>query len=109
MTFGLFDKVTFWAQITADPLNPFAAAGWSAPVTIQCEYESGSETRKDQNGAEFMPRTVIYTAQPIPTGSKVIIGVSTTATPPANAETIRASQNGTVLLGQSSEFEHFTS
>ena len=109
MTFGLFDKVTFWTQTTADPLDPFAAAGWSAPVTIQCEYESGSETKKDQNGAEFMPRTVIYTAQPIPTGSKIVIGASHLATPPTNAETIRASQNGTVLLGQGSEFEHHTS
>ncbi len=109
MTFGLFDKVTYWTQTTADQPDPFAADGWSAPATIACEYESGSETKKDQNGAEFMPRTVIYTAQPIPKGSKIVIGASTAAAPPPNAETVRASQNGTVLLGQGSEWESYTS
>lgn len=105
----MIDQVTYWVYEEAnDPTDPYAEGGWSDPVTLPCEYESGGEMQTDQNGAEFQPMSTYYTAAEIPRGASVVLGESLASEPPANAENVRKVGKGTSLRGQASEFVAWT-
>lgn len=105
----MIDQLTYWVYAEAnDPTNPYATGSWSAPVTLQCEFESGGRTQTDQNGAEFQPMSTFYTASEIPRGASIMIGRYSSAEPPASAENVRKVGKGTSLRGQASEFVSWT-
>lgn len=108
MTFGLYDKLTYWTEGDGDPSDPFSDGSWSSPTVLACEFKAGSEIRKDKSGAEFMPKTVYYTAVPIPYGAKIVPFKTDATAPPTDAETNRFAGDGTVLPGQSNEYESYT-
>lgn len=102
------DKVTYWVKSGGDPNDPYAAPTVSAPVTLPCEYQSGGKVQRDQNGEEFAPGTTYWTVAQIPIGALVVLGESTNASPPTNAEKVRKVGGGTSLPSQPSEFVAWT-
>ena len=105
----MIDRVTYWTFTEgATPTDPFAAGSWSAPTTLQCEYETGGKVQRDQNGEEFTPMSVYWCVAAIPYGAFVVLGASAAAEPPANAEKVRKVGGGTSLRGQMPEFVAYT-
>lgn len=104
------DQVTVWAfdESVTDPADPFDDGGAWVRTVLPCEFESGGETQKDSNGAEFQPQTTLYTAVEIARGARVKVGEHEDEEPPADSETVRKTGAGTGLSFQAREFEAWT-
>lgn len=104
------DQVTVWTfnESATDPTDPFDDGGAWLRTVLSCEFESGGETQKDSNGAEFQPQTTLYTAVKIERGSRIKIGSHPELEPPADTETVRKVGAGTGLSFQAREFETWT-
>ena len=105
MSFGFNFKATVWQLTLTGGDGPFdpPTENWARSV-IDCEWQTGNETKKDENNAEFLPRTVFFTLVAVPKNSKILPGDIPDLTPPANAETVRAVDGGTGFPGEPIEF-----
>lgn len=106
----MIDRVTVWVYDESgyDPTDPFSDPGIWVRNELPCEFESGGETQKDQNGAEFQPQTTVYTAVKIERGSRIKVGSHPELEPPADTETVRKVGAGTGLAHQQPEFVGWT-
>ena len=95
----LKDWVTRWRESGYDEADPYAA-GWSTPVNIKCNYASGGQIQRDQEGAEFQPATTYrIKSTDVQNGDRVSLGKLTDATPPSGSETVRKVATKTTLIG----------
>ena len=109
MSFGYNFKATVWQLTLSGGDGPFdpPIESWSRDV-ISVEWQAGNETRKDENNAEFVPRSVFFTLENVPKNSKIMPGIVADLQPPADAETVRAVDAGTSFPGDPIEYEVLT-
>lgn len=105
------DICTVWIyQGSAGGGSPFVEnpdGGWIRKA-IKCTHAQGSETKTDQNGAEFQPKSTFYVAEEITRGVKIKLGNIDEVEPPADAETVRKVETWTPLRNQSQDWVLFT-
>ena len=98
----LKDVVTVWRQNQTDDItsDPYATS-WTLINTFPCNYIEGGKVQRNDQGSEFQPKQTIRLKDvDVKLGDKVIIGTSTAAEPPDEAEVIKAQKGvGTPLIG----------
>lgn len=109
MSFGYTETATVWTLTLTGGSGPFnpPTETWVRSV-IKCEWKNTNESRKDDTGAEFIPRSVYYSLSAVPKGARILPGNIASATPPANSETVRAVDSGSAFPGDPIEFEVVT-
>jgi len=109
MSFGYTETATVWTLTLTGGSGPFnpPTETW-VRSEIKAEWQSTNETRKDDTGAEFIPRSVYYSLTAAPKGARILPGNIASATPPANAETVRSVDSGSAFPGDPVEFEIVT-
>ena len=109
MSFGYTETATVWTLALTGGSGPFdpPIETWTRSE-IKCEWQSTNETRKDDTGGEFTPRSVYYSLTAAPKGARILPGNIASATPPANAETVRSIDSGSAFVGDPVEFEIVT-
>lgn len=85
---NLNQKITLWSVIANDG---FGDETFSPPQIVDGKYSLKQEQFTDVNGDVSVSRAVFYTLSSIsPTGYYVLFGESTDASPPSDAEQVRA-------------------
>ena len=72
-------------------LRPTHGVVYSLKGVIDCEYEQGGSTQRDQNGTEFVPMSTFYpvsSAVEIKRGDKVVLGDTSGETSPVGTEEV---------------------
>ena len=85
---SLTHTATYWPILSRNEWDGVAAYGW--PVSVPCDYKADTRTAMDARGNEFVSKLTIYTEADIPIGSRVVLRVDVSATPPSDADEVRA-------------------
>jgi hypothetical protein len=99
------DTCTFWA-ITSESAY---GVEWSTPTTVTCNYRSGDNISRNDEGADFTPSAIyrFYGDPGITKGDRIVRGTVADSTPTSAAETVRKIETKTAMRGQSS-YDIFT-
>ena len=105
MSFGYTETATVWTLTLTGGSGPFdpPVETW-ARSEIKCEWVNDNQTRKDDQGGEFTPKTLIYTPSSITKGCRILPGNIADLTPPASAETVRSVESGSSFAGDPIEY-----
>ena len=105
MSFGYTETATVWTLTLTGGSGPFdpPIETWTRSI-IKCEWVNDNQTRKDDQGGEFTPKTLIYTPTLIPKGCRILPGSIADLAPPANAETVRSVDSGSSFANDPIEY-----
>ena len=85
---SLTHTVTWWPILSRDDWD--GSAGYGAPVSVPCDYKADMRTAMAARGNEFVSKLTIYTEANIPVGSRVVLRADVSASPPSDADEVRA-------------------
>lgn len=105
MSFGFNFKATVWQLTLSGGDGPFdpPTENWARSV-VSCEWVNDNQTRRDDTGGEFTPKTLFYTLSKIEKGSLILPGDIPDSIPPANAETVRSVESGSSFSSDPIEY-----
>lgn len=80
--------------------NGFGGTGYGSRIAIKCRWQDQSVLFRDSLGREVTSSAVVYPDRALAVGGKILLGVSTSAAPPAAAKEIRQVGSSPSLNGK---------